>query len=157
GAPTYQGEMLLSHMDVLEQLFRIALNAEEPIHIRCRSIEILASIHDASFAYRLEPLLLEPTPQVVCAAVEALARMEAKTSSRRVLTLMDGSSDPSVTTNCLKFFSRLALDERSTVLSLLSSCDRLGASPDRGIQFMIAESLVRQAESHSDIVVPRLL
>ncbi len=155
-APTHEGEQLLLHMDVLEQLFHVALS-EGPIHIRCRAIEILASVDDRNLAYRFEPLLLDPVPQVVCAAVGALGRLKAEASSRPVLILMDSGMDPSVLHACLSFFARVALDERAAVLSFLSSCERLATSHDRGLHFMITESLVKQAESHSDILVPRLV
>lgn len=155
-APTHKGKMLLSHLDVLEQLFQLAVSVG-PTHVRCRAIEILASIEDAYFAYRFEPLLLDPVPQVVCAAVDAFAKLQATTNSRRVLDLMSTTVDSKVTITCLRFFSRVMVHERSDMLSFLSFCDRLSASPDRGVQFIIAKALVKQAYWYSDLVVPRLL
>lgn len=157
-SPTSDGASLISHPDVLDKLSDAALSSRS-VHVRVRALQILASVEDENFSYRIEPLLDDETPQVVCAAVAALARMKAQNSAPRLIDLLRSHSDPAVQRACLKGFSELKLDDKALVRSLTSVCESLSeiAQRDRGLEFLIIEALVNQAKGHADEVAPFLI
>lgn len=152
-ASTYEGEEVLSRPELMEELFQIATR-NGAIHLRTRAIEILASIQDSRLAYRFEPFLGDPAVPIVCSAIEALTRTDAKQSAPRVLSLLNSNEDPVIRRECLKYFSKVEMTEKALAVSLIATCEMLLSehSSDHGLRLMIANALVNQIDSGEEIV-----
>jgi hypothetical protein len=157
-ASTYEGKHLLADMAVLDKLFAIVV-APRPPHIRIRALSVIASIEDESFAYRIEPLLEDAVPHVVCHAITTLSRLKAQTSAFQILELLRSTNNPEIRRSCLRFFSRVEVQDRSVVLSLISACEKLAeaAKQDRGLALILSEAAVNQATWGADEILPFLI
>jgi HEAT repeat protein len=147
-AERWRAKDLLANLETLELIFGL-LDKSSGVHVRVRALSLIQGIEDNAFAYRIEPLLDDTTPQVVAAAVNCLAGLKSSGSAMRVLAALSDSCPPEVLRVSLEFFSKVEIEDESVVLSLVAACDQLTRQhpSDAGLRLATLKAFANQLSS----------
>jgi hypothetical protein len=151
-AQTWRAEDLLDNLGTLEKIFNL-LDPSNPTHFRVRALHLIGGIKDATFSYRVTPLLSDSNPHIVGASMDCLAGLKAEDAAPQILDAFERTTVPYIRAKCLQFFSRVQVESRSIVLTFAGICNKLmdDRQDDEGLKISILKAYVRQLRRGDEI------